>query len=269
MTAKILYSKPLTEKIKEEIRDKKVDACLKVISVGNDKASESYVSNKKKFSEFCGIRFKHIKFEENITQSYLVDAIKKEVELNDGDIIVQLPLPKHLNEKEILDLIPPSIYADGFHPENLGKLVLGLDSKQSCTPMGIMKLLEYYNIDIEGKNCVVIGRSNMVGKPMAALLTNANGTVTICHSKTKNLKDHTINADIIVVAMGKPEFLDYSYFKPGSVVVDVGIHRKDDGKLCGDVLQDENLMNRIAAVTPVPGGVGPMTVASLLMNVIK
>lgn len=272
--ARILYGEPVAnhieKRVKEYTESVNTNYTLCVISVGEDPASQVYVKNKGKASERCGIRFKHLTFSETITEEELINKImevKNDTLYPNTKIIVQLPLPKHINVDNILNLIDPDIDVDGFHPENIGKLVLNLPCYQSCTPAGVMEILKFYNINVEGKNCVVIGRSNMVGKPMAAMLTNANGTVTLCHSKTKDLKMYTQNADILVVAIGQPEFIDHTYIKPGAVVIDVGIHRKD-GKIVGDTRQDGIMLDKVKAITPVPGGVGKTTVAMLMSNVV-
>lgn len=272
--AKILYGEPVSNHIEEWVRNHTQNSNkaykLCVVSVGEDPASQVYVKNKGKASERCGINFEHLTLPESITEEDLINKImevKNDKVFPNTKIIVQLPLPKHINADNILELIDPEIDVDGFHPENIGKLVLNLPCYQSCTPAGVMEILKFYNIDVEGKNCVVIGRSNMVGKPMAAMLTNANGTVTICHSKTKDLKMYTKNADILIVAMGKPQFITADYVKEDAVVIDVGIHRKD-GKIVGDTLQDEEMLSKVSAITPVPGGVGKTTVAMLMKNVV-
>lgn len=272
--AKSLYGEPVAKNIEENIKNHINNTNnvykLCVISVGEDPASEIYVRNKGKFAEKCGIIFEHIKLNQNISENDLIKNIlniKNNKSFPNTKIIVQLPLPRHINADNILNLIDPNIDVDGFHPENIGKLMLNLPCYRSCTPAGIMEILKFYNINVEGTNCVVIGRSNMVGKPMATMLTNANGTVTICHSKTRDLKMYTKNADILIVAIGKPEFIDYTYVKDNAIVIDVGIHRKD-GKIVGDTKQDDKMLNKVSAITPVPGGVGKTTVAMLMLNVI-
>ena len=273
--AKLLYGEPVAKNIEENVKlhTSVVNRVYKlcVVSVGKDPASEIYVRNKGKAAERCGIVFEHVILDESISEKELIDkivSIKNDVIFPDTKIIVQLPLPKHINTDNILNLIDPDIDVDGFHPENIGKLMLNLPCYESCTPASVMQILKYYDIPVEGKNCVVIGRSNMVGKPMAAMLTNANGTVTLCHSKTKDLKMYTQNADILVVAMGQPEFIDHTYVKRDAVVIDVGIHRKD-GKIVGDTRQDGIMMDKVKAITPVPGGVGKTTVAMLMHNVVS
>lgn len=271
----ILDGKELSKKIKNNLRasvsslieQNNIIPGLAIVLVGNNPASEVYVRNKIKSASFCNIEAKLIRFDETITEQMLVEEVKK---LNDDNkihgIIVQLPLPKHINEQLIIDTISPLKDVDGFGILNKGKLFSGLDSIESATPKGIMRLLEEYNIDPKGKHAVVIGRSNIVGKPMAILLLNKHATVTICHSKTQNLKEITKQADILVVAIGKPKFITKDMVKEGAVVIDVGTNRVDD-KLVGDVAFEE--VSQISSyITPVPGGVGPLTIVSLLENTI-
>lgn len=271
----ILDGKELSKKIKNNLRasvsslieQNNIIPGLAIVLVGNNPASEVYVRNKIKSASFCNIEAKLIRFDETITEQMLVEEVKK---LNDDNkihgIIVQLPLPKHINEQLIIDTISPLKDVDGFGILNKGKLFSGLDSIESATPKGIMRLLEEYNIDPKGKHAVVIGRSNIVGKPMAILLLNKHATVTICHSRTQNLKEITKQADILVVAIGKPKFITKDMVKEGAVVIDVGTNRVDD-KLVGDVAFEE--VSLISSyITPVPGGVGPLTIASLLENTI-
>lgn len=242
---------------------------LVVIQVGSDAASSVYVNNKQKACDYVGIGSFVYNLHDNISQETIVNIIDS---LNNDNtvngILVQLPLPKHLNESEILSRISPSKDVDGFHEYNVGKLMLGEDGVAACTPSGIIKILKHYNIEIAGKNCVVVGRSNIVGKPMAMMLLKEDGTVTICHSKTENLKEICKTADILVCAIGKPKFFNHEYIKDGAVVIDVGIHRLDDGTMCGDVDYDD-VIDIVSAITPVPGGVGPMTVAMLMHNCVK
>lgn len=241
---------------------------LAVVLVGNDPASSVYVNNKKKKCEYVGIRSKSYELPEYITEEELLSLVKR---LNDDlqvdGILVQLPLPKHIDEDKIIQAIDPKKDVDGFHPQSVGALSIGLPGYISCTPAGIIQLLKRYGIEMEGKHCVIIGRSNIVGKPMAMLMLRENATVTVVHSKTKDLKSYTKNADILIVAMGKPEFIDRSYVKEGAVVVDVGIHRREDGSLCGDVLFDD-VEPVASAITPVPGGVGRTTIALLMHNCV-
>lgn len=274
--ANIIDGKKISQDIKDELKElvdkahaEGKDACLAVIQVGNDPASSVYVGNKKKACQYIGIGSESYELPEETTEEELLTLIDK---LNNDDkisgILVQLPVPKHIDEDKIIKRISPEKDVDGFHPMNVGALNIGQDGFVSCTPAGVIQLLKRSGIEITGKNCVVIGRSNIVGKPMAALLLSENGTVTICHSKTKNLKEICKTADILVVAIGKPKFIDSDYVKDGAVVIDVGIHRMDNGKLCGDVDYD-NVFDKASYITPVPGGVGPMTIAMLMSNCCK
>ncbi len=272
----IIDGKKISDEIKEELKKEVeelkqigITKCLCVIQVGDNFASSTYVRNKQKACEYIGLKFILHHLSQDTTQEELLSLIQT---LNNDDsvngILVQLPLPDHINEDIITDAISPKKDVDGFHPENVGKLSIGREGFVSCTPAGIIELLKRSNIEISGKHCVVIGRSNIVGKPMSILLLRENGTVTICHSRTKNLKEITKQADILVVAIGKPKFIDASYVKEGAVVVDVGIHRDENHKLCGDVDFDA-VKDHTSAITPVPGGVGPMTIAMLLQNTIS
>lgn len=261
-------SNKLKDELKKEILENNLSPQLAVIQVGDDKASNVYVRNKKRACEYVGIKFHEFKFLSNIKEEILINEIKKlNNNQNINGIIVQLPLPKSLNEKRIINYIDSSKDVDGLTYKNLGNLVLKNDSLVSCTPSGIMKLLEEYNIDVKGKNVCVVGRSTLVGIPMFNLMLNKDATVTMCHSKTKNLKEHTINADILVVAVGKPNLITEDMVKDGAIVIDVGINKVGDN-LCGDVDFD-NVSKKAKLITPVPGGVGPMTVVSLLGNVVK
>lgn len=272
----LLNGKVLSDIVKDELKTvvTNMKKCgqivrLAVIQVGSDSASSVYVNNKKKACEYIGIESVVYNLSEFIDQDTLVDMVEhlnKDESVN--GILVQLPLPKHLNEKEILSKIHPSKDVDGFHEYNVGNLVLGNQGIVSCTPSGIMKILQHYNIEVAGKECVVVGRSNIVGKPMALLLLRNDGTVTVCHSKTKNLKEICKRADILVCAIGKPKFFNKDYIKDGAVVIDVGIHRQENGKLCGDV-DFEDVKDIVSAITPVPNGVGSMTVAMLMDNCVK
>ncbi len=274
--AKIIDGKAISLAVKDEIKAKTAElqakgitATLAVILVGEDPASQVYVKNKKKACEYCGIRSLSYELPADTTEEKLFELID---ELNNRDdvngILVQLPLPKGMDEDKVLDAISPDKDVDGFHPVNVGKLSIGKKGFVSCTPAGVIQLLKRSDIEISGKECVVVGRSNIVGKPMSMLLLKENGTVTVCHSRTKDLKEVTKRADILVVAIGKPKFIDASYVKDGAVVIDVGIHRMDDGKLCGDV--DYASVEPVAsAITPVPGGVGPMTIAMLMYNCLS
>lgn len=241
---------------------------LAVILVGNNPASAVYVRNKHKACLETGINSFQIELPESITENELLFKIDElNVDDNVNGILVQLPLPKHISEEKVINRISPEKDVDAFHPQNVGKIVIGKYSFLPCTPAGIMELLNYYNVDVESKSCVVIGRSNIVGKPMAHLLLEKNGTVTVCHSRTRDLKEICLGADIIVVAIGKPEFLTADMVKPGAVIIDVGINRLDDGRLVGDVAFDE--VSKVASmITPVPGGVGPMTITMLLKNTL-
>lgn len=242
---------------------------LAVVIVGEDPASKVYVRNKKKGCEEVGFYSEVHELPEDITQERLMselETINKNPKIH--GILVQLPLPRHLDEKAVIDFIPPEKDVDAFHPVNTGKIMIGNYDFLPCTPAGVMKMLEYENIDVTGKNCVVIGRSNIVGKPMAMLLLHSNGTVTICHSKTKNLADITSKADILVSSVGKAKFVTADMVKEGAVVIDVGMNRDENGKLCGDVAFDE-VAEKASAITPVPGGVGVMTITMLLQNTLK
>ena len=250
------------------LKDKGVRPGLAVIIVGEDPASKVYVRNKERACEECGFYSEKYALPEETTQEELLGLID---ELNhnpriDG-ILCQLPVPKHINEQAIIDAISPEKDVDAFHPINVGKIMVGNFDFLPCTPAGVMQLREEYDIDPNGKNCVVIGRSNIVGKPMAMLLLHKNGTVTICHSRTKNLKEVCAQADILVAAVGKADFVTADMVKEGAVVIDVGMNRKD-GKLCGDVAFDE-VNEKASYLTPVPGGVGPMTITMLMKNTLK
>lgn len=272
----IIDGKRISQEIKDELKEKVAslkkegkEASLAVIQVGNDPASTVYVGNKKKACEYIGIGSLSYELPEKTSQEELLSLIET---LNQDDavngILVQLPLPKHIREDKIIEAISPQKDVDGFHPQNVGKLVIGEKGFVSCTPAGIIQLLKRSNVDISGKHCVVIGRSNIVGKPMALLMLRENATVTIAHSKTKNLKEICKEADILIVAIGKPQYITAEYVKEGAVVIDVGIHRNENNKLCGDVKYDE-VAAHTAAITPVPGGVGPMTIAMLMNNCVE
>lgn len=271
-----LISKELKDELKEKVKAYKeqgIEITLAVIQVGNDPASSVYVGNKKKGCEYIGINSLSYELEENTTEEQLlelIDTLNKDNKVN--GILVQLPLPSHINEDKVIKAISPAKDVDGFHPQSVGALSIDQPGFVSCTPAGIVELLKRSNIEIEGKECVVVGRSNIVGKPMALLLLRENGTVTIAHSRTKNLKEVTKRADILVVAIGKPKFITKEYVKEGAVVIDVGIHRlgtSESGKsiLCGDVDYDD-VFPIASAITPVPGGVGPMTIAMLMNNCV-
>ena len=253
----------------DELKEKGIKPKFAVIMVGNDKASQIYVKNKRKACERIGIECVECFLDENIQQKELIDKIK---ELNSDNtihgILLQSPIPKHLNINEAFETISPKKDVDGFNPTNVGKLCLNQNTFVSCTPFGIIKLLDKYGIDLAGKKVTIIGRSNIVGKPLIQCFLNKNATVTICHSKTDDIKEHTKDADIVVVAIGKPKFLKENMVKKNSVIIDVGINRDDNGKIIGDV-DFENVSKKSSYITPVPGGVGPMTIAMLMNNVIK
>lgn len=273
---KIIDGKAVSAQIKEELKQKVsemkqngVNICLAVIQVGDDPASSVYVGNKKKACAYIGIESLSYELPESTAQEELLKLIE---ELNGrksvNGILVQLPLPKHIDEKAVINAIDPKKDVDGFHPQNVGNLCIGQSGFVSCTPAGIIQLLKRSGIEIAGKECVIIGRSNIVGKPMALLLLRENGTVTVTHSKTKDLKEVTKRADILVAAVGKPRLITKEYVKEGAVVIDVGIHRNENNKLCGDVDYDD-VAPICSAITPVPGGVGPMTIAMLMYNCVE
>ena len=274
--AQLIDGKKISSEIKEELKVKVAELkaqgkeiTLAVIQVGNDPASSVYVGNKKKSCEYIGIRSLAYELPENTTEEALLELIAALNERSDvHGILVQLPVPKHMNEDKIIKAIAPEKDVDGFHPQSVGALSIGQPGFVSCTPAGIIQLLKRSGIEIEGKECVVVGRSNIVGKPMALLLLRENGTVTICHSRTKDLKEVCKRADILVAAIGKPKFFTHEYVKEGAVVVDVGIHRNENNKLCGDV-DYEDVLPHVSAITPVPGGVGPMTIAMLMYNCVQ
>lgn len=274
--AKIIDGKLISTQIKDELREEVaglkeqgIVPCLAVIQVGKDPASSVYVNNKKKACAYVGIESLSYEVEESISQEDLLVIIH---ELNQNPnvngILVQLPLPKHIDENAVIQAISPEKDVDGFHPETVGNMCIGTKGFLPCTPAGIIQLLKRSDIEIEGKECVIVGRSNIVGKPMAMLLLRENGTVTITHSRTKDLKDVTKRADILIAALGKPKFITSEYVKDGAVVIDVGIHRNENNKLCGDVDYDD-VIEKVSAITPVPGGVGPMTIAMLMDNCVK
>ena len=274
--AVIIDGKKISQEIKDELKERVASlkaegktAALAVIQVGNDPASCVYVNNKKKACAYIGIESISYELPEETTENELLTLVEK---LNEDDsvhgILVQLPVPKHIDADKIIQTISPKKDVDGFHPQNVGNLVIGEKGFVSCTPAGIIELLKRSNIEIAGKNCVVIGRSNIVGKPMALLMLRENATVTIAHSKTRDLKAICKQADILIVAIGKPQFITAEYVKEGAVVIDVGIHRDENNKLCGDVAYAE--VEQVAsAITPVPGGVGPMTIAMLMHNCVE
>ena len=253
----------------DELKQKGIKPKFAVIMVGDNKASQIYVRNKSRVAEQVGIDFEEYLLRENTKQEELIKQIKK---LNEDKtihgILLQSPIPNHLDINEAFRTITPEKDVDGFNPINVGKLCLNQDTFVSCTPYGIMKMLDKYNIDLTGKNVVILGRSNIVGKPLIQCCLNKNATVTVCHSKTKDIKKYTKEADIIMVAVGKAKVLTDDMIKDGAVVIDVGINRNDDGKITGDV-DFENVSKKASYITPVPGGVGPMTIAMLMNNVIK
>ena len=274
--SQIINGKELAKNIKlklkeevEELKKAEINPKLAVIMVGDDKASKVYVKNKSKACEEVGVEFEEYLLPANTKMKELLELIEK---LNNDvtvhGILVQSPLPEGLDANEAFKTISPKKDVDGFNPINVGKLSLNQDCFVSCTPFGIIKMLETYNIPIEGANAVIIGRSNIVGKPLAKCLLNKNATVTVCHSKTKNLKEITSKADILVAAIGKPKFVTADMVKEGATVIDVGINRMEDGKLVGDT-DFENIKEKVSYITPVPGGVGPMTIAMLMYNVVK
>lgn len=274
--AKIIDGKQISLDIKNELKEKVakykeqgIEITLAVVKVGNDPASAVYVRNKEKACEYVGINSKTLALPEETTEEELLNVVKKlNEDKNVNGILVQLPLPKHIDESKVLLTIDSTKDVDGFHPVNVGKMVIGEDTFLPCTPAGIIEMIKRTDIDIEGKECVVIGRSNIVGKPMAMLMLKENATVTIAHSRTKDLKEVTKRADIIVAAIGKAKFVTADYVKEGAVVIDVGMNRDENGKLCGDV-DFESVSKVASAITPVPGGVGPMTVTMLLVNCLR
>ena len=274
--SQLIDGKRISQQIKDELREeverlkeKGRNACLAVVQVGADPASTVYVRNKKKACEYIGIRSKSYELPEETTEQELVGLVEnlnKDAQVN--GILVQLPLPDHIDEDKIIRTISPDKDVDGFHPVSVGHLWIGEKGFLSCTPAGIIQLLKRSGVEIEGRECVIVGRSNIVGKPMAALLLRENATVTVAHSRTKDLKKVTKRADILVVAIGKKRFITSEYIKDGAVVIDVGMHRDEDGHLCGDV-DFADVEPHTSAITPVPGGVGPMTIAMLMNNCVE
>ena len=274
--ALIIDGKKISSEIKDELKEKiaelslnGIQITLAVIQVGNDPASTVYVGNKKKACEYVGIRSLSYELPESTTQEELLELVSK---LNEDSsvngILVQLPLPRHIDEDTVIQTIDPNKDVDGFHPINVGKLSIGQRGIISCTPAGIIQLLKRSNISIEGKECVIIGRSNIVGKPMSMLMLKENATVTICHSRTKQLEEVAKRADILIAAIGKPKFITKDFVKDGAVVIDVGMNRDENNKLCGDVDYND-VYDKVSAITPVPGGVGPMTIAMLMSNCVE
>lgn len=272
----IIDGKKISKDIKDELRaqvellkKKNVEVTLCVIQVGDDPASTIYVRNKKKACEYVGIKSLAYELPEETSQKQLIDIIHELNERPDiNGILVQLPLPKHIDEDKIIQAISPDKDVDGFHPQSVGRLSIGQKGFVSCTPAGVVQLLKRYNFPIEGKECVIVGRSNIVGKPMAMLMLRENATVTVCHSRTKNLAEITKRADILIVAIGKSKFITREYIKDGAIVIDVGMHRDENNKLSGDVDYDD-VLDKVSAITPVPGGVGPMTIAMLMYNCVE
>ncbi|MBD5105139.1 MAG: bifunctional methylenetetrahydrofolate dehydrogenase/methenyltetrahydrofolate cyclohydrolase FolD [Ruminococcaceae bacterium] len=262
-------SAAVKERIRKEIEEKNLEIGLAVVIVGNDQASRVYVNNKKKACEICGIKSYEYALPEETTEYQLlklIDDLNNDSRVN--GILVQLPLPGHINEKEVIGYISPEKDVDAFNAVNVGKIMIGNYSFLPCTPAGVMELIHSTGTEISGKECVVIGRSNIVGKPMAMLLLHENATVTICHSKTANLKEVCARADILVSAVGRAGFVTADMVKAGAVVIDVGMNRNAEGKLCGDV-DFENVKDKCSFITPVPGGVGPMTIAMLMENTLR
>ena len=265
-------AKQIKDQLKEEVsllKEAGTSVCLAVIQVGQDPASSVYVNNKKKACAYIGIDSVSYELKEDTEEEELIQLIEK---LNGTEnvhgILVQLPLPAHINEDRIIRTISPDKDVDGFHPVSVGRLWLGEKGFVSCTPAGIIQLLKRSGLEIEGKECVVVGRSNIVGKPMAALLLRENATVTVAHSRTADLKEVTRRADILIAAVGQPKMITAEYVKEGAVVIDVGMHRNAEGHLCGDVDFDD-VFSKVSAITPVPGGVGPMTIAMLMSNCVE
>lgn len=274
--AQLIDGKKISQEIKDELRQTVAElkaqgkeGALAVIQVGSDLASSVYVRNKKRACEYIGIRSESYELPEQTSEDELlalIDRLNRDPKIN--GILCQLPVPAHMDEDKIIRAIDPAKDVDGFHAQNVGALVIGQQGFISCTPAGIIQLLKRSGVETAGKNCVIIGRSNIVGKPMALLMLRENATVTVCHSKTKNLPEICRQADILIVAIGRPKMITAEYVKEGAVVIDVGIHRQEDGKLCGDV--DFTQVEPIAgAITPVPGGVGPMTIAMLMNNCVE
>lgn len=272
----LISGKEVSQTVKDEIKiqtkklkDKGISVKLAVIIVGDDPASHIYVKNKKKACEYVGFESLEYALDEKTSQEELlelIDKLNKDKTVN--GILCQLPLPKHIDEKKIIDSISPIKDVDAFHPVNVGKIMIGDYEFLPCTPAGIMRLIESTSYDVSGKDCVIIGRSNIVGKPMAMLMLHKNATVTICHSRTKNIEEKIKKADIVIAAVGIPKFVKGDMVKEGALVIDVGINRMSDGKLCGDVDFDE-ISKKASFITPVPGGVGPMTISMLMQNTLK
>ncbi len=274
--AQLIDGKRISQQIKDELKaeveslkNQGVRVCLAVIQVGSDPASTVYVNNKKKACAYIGIESEAYELPEEVSEEELLSLVERlnQTEHVNG-ILVQLPLPAHIDEDKVIKTICADKDVDGFHPQSVGRLWIGEKGFLSCTPAGIIQLLKRSGIELDGKECVIVGRSNIVGKPMAALLLRENATVTIAHSHTKNLKEITNRADVLIVAIGKRQFIGPEYVKEGAVVIDVGMHRDENNKLCGDVLFSE-VEKKASAITPVPGGVGPMTIAMLMNNCVE
>jgi methylenetetrahydrofolate dehydrogenase (NADP+)/methenyltetrahydrofolate cyclohydrolase len=276
MSAQLISGKEVAASLREEIKQEVASwnngeqiPGLAVVLVGDNPASRSYVKGKQKASKEVGIHSELKELPESVTEEELLQIVK---DYNDNadihGILVQLPLPDHISDKKVIETISPDKDVDGFHPINIGRMMTGQEAFLPCTPYGIIKMLEYVGVSIEGKHAVVLGRSNIVGKPMGQLLLNKNATVTHCHSRTKDLEAYMQSADILIAAIGRQEFVKGKDIKPGAVVIDVGMNRKDDGKLCGDV-DFEEVSEKASYLTPVPGGVGPMTITMLLYNTLQ
>lgn len=264
-----MISTQIKDECRERVKKEGLDVTLAVIQVGNDPASTVYVGNKKKACEYIGIHSLSYELPEETAEKELLELVEKlNQDENVNGILVQLPLPAHIDEDKVIQNISPKKDVDGFHPQSVGALSIGQPGFVSCTPAGIIQLLKRSSVEIDGKECVIVGRSNIVGKPMALLMLRENATVTVCHSHTANLKEVTKRADILIVAVGKPKFITRDFVKEGAVVIDVGIHRNEANKLCGDV-DFEDVEPVCSAITPVPGGVGPMTIAMLMHNCVE
>lgn len=261
-------SNQIYAELKNKIDNEKIKAKLAVIHIGDDEPSKIYIRNKNKVSKQLGIDFVEYKFESSITENELISLITKlNKDSSISGILLQNPLPSTIDVKNVFNIINPKKDVDGFNPINIGKLVIGDPLFIPCTPNGIIKLLEYYNINIEGKKVVILGRSNIVGKPLVQCLLNKNATITICHSKTQNLKSETKQADILISAVGKPKFIKQDWIKKDTIIIDVGINRDSNGEICGDIDFDD-VKEKASYITPVPGGIGPMTIAMLMQNTI-
>lgn len=261
-------SNQIYTELKNKIDNEKIKAKLAVIHIGDDEPSKIYIRNKNKICKQLGIDFVEYKFESSITENELISLITKlNKDSSISGILLQNPLPSTIDAKNVFNIINPKKDVDGFNPINIGKLVIGDPLFIPCTPNGIIKLLEYYNINIEGKKVVILGRSNIVGKPLVQCLLNKNATITICHSKTQNLKSETKQADILISAVGKPKFIKQDWIKKDTIIIDVGINRNSNGEICGDIDFD-NVKEKASYITPVPGGIGPMTIAMLMQNTI-